>query len=397
MITVIGNILDSSGYARHTRELANALNKITEVSLQSSLTQGWERQVNDAELEMIKRETDNQVNLIITNPLYWKINLTAKYNMVYLVWEGNKIPKWMADECFNSNIDKIIVPSKHTYDALVNGLQQIDYSFKVDGTDVRQTILDKTVIIPHGVDINKFYPISQCRNLGSNPSQREETVHSQSRGRLVVKDAAPIFKFLMCKGFTNMEDRGGVQYGIQAYLSEFSKKDNVELIIKINSVYGIPDFDKLFPELKKKDNPKITLITETLDDKQLNQLYNDCDVFVSPTRAEAFNLPVLESLATGTPTIVTNYGGQTDFVDVECGWLIPYKLEEIKHDMMYEGIKWATIDIKKLSCAMRFTYKNQEIVKAMSGRAVSMAKCLTWDNTAKIIVNLLERGVDTRG
>lgn len=368
MINIIGSILDSSGYSRHVRSLANALNKITEVSLETNLIPGWERQVNDDELQMIKRETDNETNLVITNPLYWKANLTAKTNLVYLVWEGDKIPRWMADECFNSNIDKIIVPSKHTYDALVNGLQEIDYSFKVDGLDVRQMILDKTVIIPHGVDLEKFYPV--------------KSENSNVQGT---------FKFLMCKGFTRMEDRGGVQYGIQAYLKEFTSKDNVELIIKVNSAYGIPDFNALFPDIKNKDNAKITLITETLDDKQMNQLYNDCDVFVSPTRAESFNLPCLEALACGKPVITTNFGGQTDFIEHgKTGILIGGKLEEVKHDIFYEGIKWLTPSITELCKQMRLTLKHRNTIEYTHKElCLDTAKQFTWDNTAKLIYNEL--------
>lgn len=382
---IIGNILDSSGYSRHTRELFHALDKIADVRLATGLINGWERFVDDRELLAIKKEEDaSRTNIVITNPMFWRINLTAKRNWVYLVWEGDKIPKWMADECFtNKDIDKIIVPSKHTYDALVNGLQEIDYSFRVSRIDVRQMVLDKTVIIPHGVDLEKFYPI----HSPSNPALKGGTTPGES----VIRAGTP-FRFLMCKGFTNMEDRGGVQYGIQAYLKEFTSKDNVELIIKLNSAYGIPDFNKLFPELSNKDNPKITIITETLDDKQLNELYNSCDVFVSPTRAESFNLPCLEALACGKICITTSFGGQTDFIeDGKTGVLVKYKLEEVKHDLFYEGIKWATPDIKDLRSALRSLYqhKNNTDWVEQSENCINKAKQYTWDNTAQRIEELL--------
>ncbi len=370
MINVIGSILDSSGYSRHVRSLANALNKIIEVNLETNLIPGFERMVNDAELEMIKREADHEVNLIITNPLYWRINCTAKRNWVYLVWEGDKIPQWMLDECLNFDIEKIIVPSKHTYDAVMNSIELSE-------------LKDKLAIIPHGVDLQKFYPI----NSPSNPALKGGTTLGES----VIRAGSP-FKFLMCKGFTNMEDRGGVQYGIKAFLDEFTKEDNVELVIKLNSAYGIPDFNKLFPELNKKNNPKITLITENLDDQQLNQLYNDCDVFVSPTRAEAFNLPCLEALACGKPVITTNFGGQTDFIEQgNEGVLIKYKLEEVKHDIMYEGIKWATPEQKDLMSAMRsmVQHKDKTNWKEQADKCISKAKELTWDNTVKLIKELL--------
>jgi len=74
MINVIGNVFDSSGYSIHCRELTNALSKQTEVSLTTGLVPNWERMVTDKELEMIKKQDDGQINLIITNPIFWTMN-----------------------------------------------------------------------------------------------------------------------------------------------------------------------------------------------------------------------------------------------------------------------------------------------------------------------------------
>jgi glycosyltransferase involved in cell wall biosynthesis len=43
-------------------------------------------------------------------------------------------------------------------------------------------------------------------------------------------------------------------------------------------------------------------------------LYQAADAFVSPYRAEGFNLPVLEASACGLPVICTNGGPTDDFV-----------------------------------------------------------------------------------
>jgi glycosyltransferase involved in cell wall biosynthesis len=95
----------------------------------------------------------------------------------------------------------------------------------------------------------------------------------------------------------------------------------------------------MFPGIE--NNKQIKIITENYTKKQLNDLYNECDVYVSPTRAEAFNLPCLEAMSCGKPVITTNFGGQTDFCDNSTGILIDYDLVEQK-DLEYEGIKWAT-------------------------------------------------------
>ena len=344
-MNIIGDFFGSSGYAMHTRCLANELNKLIPISLQTTIFEGYQRMVNDAELQMLKRPMDYDINLIITNPLYWRINCSAQINIVYLIWEGDSVPKWIIEECLNPKINKIICPSFHTQSAVFNSTKD-------------EKILNKLVVIPHGVDLSLFKPI---------PVERTDN-----------------FTFLINKGFTSMEDRGGVQYGIQAYLKEFTSKDNVEMIVKINPAYGIPDIQKLFKFTE--NSPKITFITQNLKYNQICELYNKCDVFVSPTRAEAFNIPCLEALACGKPVITTNYGGQTDFVNKKNGWLINYKLQEVKHDLFYEGIKWATPEIKHLRKLMRESMKH----KFNSNDLIKLIKDLTWQNTAKNIYSLID-------
>ena len=359
MINVIGTIFNSSGYASHTRGLVNELNKLTDVKITTSLTQGYEREVNDAELEMIKKEEDYEINLIITHPIYWKVNMSAKRNFCYLVWEGDSIPQWMVEECRNPRIEKIIVPSEHTRLALVRTLRNGNYE-----GELHKMIRDKLVVIPHGHNPTDFYP--QARKGENKP-----------------------FRFLANKGFRNMEDRGGIMYLIKAYIEEFKDEDkeDVELILKINTAYGIPDIKAMFPGMKEK--PVIKVIQENLTTKQMNDMYNDCDVFVSPTRAEAFNLPILESCVVGKPCIVTGYGGQCDFVNNKNGWLIDYKLVPVTHEIEYEGCSWAVPDHNHLKKLLRHTYSNRDEVIEKGKEAMESCKHLTWENTAKQINDLV--------
>jgi glycosyltransferase involved in cell wall biosynthesis len=50
---------------------------------------------------------------------------------------------------------------------------------------------------------------------------------------------------------------------------------------------------------------------------QMNVMYGIADCYVSPYRAEGFNLPVLEAMVCGTPVIVTRGGATEDFIDGE--------------------------------------------------------------------------------
>ena len=103
-----------------------------------------------------------------------------------------------------------------------------------------EKIKDKIKIIPHGVDLNLFKPPEE-------------------------KPKRP-FTFLCSKGWRGgMEDRGGVQYVLKAFSEEFTPKDDVRLIIKLNPAYLPLGFD--FAEemnkigIKKKEKPEILIST----------------------------------------------------------------------------------------------------------------------------------------
>ncbi len=158
MINIIGQILDSSGYSVHTRNLGRALGKLTDARYTIMANSGWESQVDDKELEMIKANpVDDEINLIITNPLYWRVNAQAKRNWAFLVWEGSSIPKCFIIECLNEEIEYIFVPSNHTKDAILNTLSRMDICCDIE-TDVIERLCKKIKVMPHGVDLSLFYP-----------------------------------------------------------------------------------------------------------------------------------------------------------------------------------------------------------------------------------------------
>jgi len=121
---------------------------------------------------------------------------------------------------------------------------------------------------------------------------------------------------------------------------------------------------------------------------ELINLYNKGNVFVSPTRAEAFNIPCIEAMACGLPVITTNFGGQTDFVNEKNGWIIGGKLTEVRHELMYEGIKWLTPDLEELKKAMRDA-TNPNLRQKKASEALKTARKHTWEQTANKIANLI--------
>lgn len=368
MINIIGNFLGSSGYDIHTRELANALNKLTQVRIDAAVQANMAHQLNDAEVEMLKREPDNEINIIITSPMHWRLNTTAKRNWAYLIHEGDKIPKsWMV-ECLNSDIEYIFVPSTHTKQAILNTFV---------GHPQLSTVLEKIKLIHHGVDLNKFYP------------KKEEVASAGGTGGSSGDEFGRPVVFLCNKGFRNLEDRGGIQYAIKAYLREFNPEDKVELLLKLNPAYGIPDMNKLIDELKpNKPLPPIRIDATSYKYEDLIKVYHQAGVFVSPTRAESFNIPGAEAKACGLMTLQTGYGGQTDYMVEGTDLFIEYDLAKVEHEIQYEECCWAKPRIEDLRKKMRWCYENPDLVKKRGKQAREEIKEWTWEKTAKKIVEL---------
>ena len=59
----------------------------------------------------------------------------------------------------------------------------------------------------------------------------------------------------------------------------------------------------------------IIVISKNLSLNDLQQLYGSCDAYVSPYRAEGFNITSLEAAACGLPVILTSGGSTDDYYD----------------------------------------------------------------------------------
>lgn len=333
-INIVGMFFGTSGYSIHTRSLANAFHELgVDVRVDCPKHSGWESEVNDGELLMLSKPADNsRITIHISTPPSWRLELANNPDKFigFLVWEGDSIPAFWLPYLNDERVSGIFVPSNHTLEAIGKASEDNEYP-----------IMPPISVVPHGIDLNVFKP----RDLPCNKS----------------------FTFLVNKGWVHpKEDRGGVQYVIRAFYEEFKPDEPVRLVIKLNPAY-IPQgvdhnvwFKAMLKEMGCDDERKNLFVNfDNLLPATLNELYNGADVFVCATRAEAFNIPGLEAKACGLPTIQTGFGGQIEYMNPEEDAIIHYVLEEVTHDIQYEGVKWATPDIKHLRKLMRLAYEEK--------------------------------------
>ncbi len=123
----------------------------------------------------------------------------------------------------------------------------------------------------------------------------------------------------------------------------------------------------------------------SVGDSDLNETYNLFDVFVLPTAAEGFGLPILESMAAGVPVVVTNHGGAAELVEGR-GILVEPKAmltDETSHTDL------ALLDSEDLAQVLVGLRRQPDARLRCSQAGRRFAKCCSWDGCADRWVEFL--------
>lgn len=352
-INVIGNYFGGDGYSSHTKQLVLALNKYFDICVVTNKPGNWEKIVNDEEYKMLSRnpeETDTAI--FIGLPPAWKMYMYDYENFYgFCVWEGDTTPIGWLNILLNPKVKGIFVPSTHTKDAIKKVVLYED---------------EKIHIIPHGVNKDIFYP------------------------KEIEKDK---FTFICNGGWVHgFNDRKGISYLIQAFVDEFTKDEDVRLLLKINTSYGC-DVNKNMAEINfnHETAPKIDLVMDNLKYEDLVNFYNKGDIYVCTSLAEGFNLGILESMACGVPAISTTFGGMSDFVNEDNGWLLKEgEMKYVDYDLMYEEVQWKHPSIEEIRKKLREVFNlEKDKIKEKIDKALETTNSYTWDNSAKKVYEVI--------
>jgi len=278
----IGTLCD--GYAYHNRAFIKMLHKY-KFNIRAISAEPGAKGIpmsEDPELISILTESRNkpegQIMFSFCIPPMYNI-VPGKINMAFTTWETDKLPGDWVQQI--NKLHAVFVPSDI----------------------VRQVFVESGVKVPVFV---MPYPIDT-----DNLDKIEPVTVSAEIPRKVT--------FLYSGAYTprkNLEDL------LLAYCSVFDKVDDVLLVIKTwsptndsNSRMAIQQaISGLVSKISCERRPKISIITDQLEDNHARALIKGADICVSTSKGEGLDLFMLESMALGKLCVTTMSMGRMDYV-----------------------------------------------------------------------------------
>tara|TARA_B100001113_G_C21115492_1_gene625164 strand:- start:341 stop:1408 length:1068 start_codon:yes stop_codon:yes gene_type:complete len=191
------------------------------------------------------------------------------------------------------------------------------------------------------------------------------------------------------------EKRKGHDVIVECFNNAFEHTDDVELWMMCDNPF-IGNINNDWSELYKKSklSSKIRILPRQKTQKDVRDIMalSDCGVF--PSRAEGWNLELLEMMAIGKQVITTNYSAHTQFCDHENSHLIEVKNLETAFDGLFfkgECGLWAELSDNQngqLISHMRDIHtkkQNKQLEVNFSG--IKTAEKFSWKNSVKEMIN----------
>ena len=292
---------------------------------------------------------DHNINLVLAETDHYMFyDHYSGPKIAYNVWETTEQPS----NFFNKLLeyDQIWVPSKWQAKCTVE-----------QGADP-----NKVKVVPEGVDVNLFYP--------------DQVTHKDyDDGR---------FKFVV---FGRWDYRKSTKEIIQTFLNTFSKNEPVDLIVSIDNPYSGDGIETTEERLKANgfDDNRIKVKHFPSREDYIKYLKKG-HIFLSCARSEGWNLPLMEAMACGTPSIYSADSGQMEFAE---GKGLPVKIKSYELANSSERMQFANNapgyfpepDFDDLSKVMRDAYVNYDKhkIKALKDSKI-IHKEFNWDRIAEI-------------
>lgn len=129
--------------------------------------------------------------------------------------------------------------------------------------------------------------------------------------------------------------------------------------------------------------------------KDIREIYASSHFGIYLSRAEGWNLPLMESIACGTPCITTTWTGMSAYINEN--YPIDLTITKGAQTVAYDGIwflgdrgDWIDPDLSQVKNALRFVAQSPEKYLRLSKSCANSIKDFTWINSAKKFINIMQ-------
>ena len=193
-------------------------------------------------------------------------------------------------------------------------------------------------------------------------------------GKWEVRKGHDILHDLFKKAFPDEKD---VELWMLASETTNSYSD-AEQLIEWKNLYGNDD--------------RIKISSGVTSQKEIAQIMSQTSCGIFPSRAEGWNLELLEMMAMNKPVIATNYSAHTEFCDKNNSYLVDIETTEPANDKkaFYGQGNWAKLGQNQLDQTiehMRNMYTNRITTNS---EGLKTAQTFSWKNSASKILGCIE-------
>ena len=203
-------------------------------------------------------------------------------------------------------------------------------------------------------------------------------------------ESLPVEKcvFLNCGKW---EVRKGHDVLLEAFKSAFPNEHDVQLSMLPTNPFLSPK-EKSESEVYYRSDSRVNIIDRVGTHGEVATIMKESTCGVFPSRAEGWNLELLEMMSCGKPVIATNYSAHTEFCNEDNSLLIEIDSMEPAYDgKWFNGTvgEWASLKgnpTDQLISHMRNVYSDwQESRPIVNEEGIRTATEFSWDKTARKI------------
>jgi glycosyltransferase involved in cell wall biosynthesis len=238
----------------------------------------------------------------------------------------------------------------------------------VFSTFTEKLIADATgrrpLLIPHGVDTVTFAPADKAL----------------AKARVGVPD-----RFVVGTVAANQQ-RKNLPALIKAFAAFAAGKPDATLYLH-TQIAGYWDVQELVARFGVEDQTRATLNLDPqrgFPDATMATVYNAFDVFVLPTMAEGFGLPILESQSCGVPALATDFSA--------CPDLLPEPIQRLRVKdtiIMARNFEQAIVDEADLAAKLDLLYRDRDVLARLGARGRQFALGYDWLTICRRFTDLI--------